>query len=395
MNRPLCCLAALLLLNAAAPAAEQPLVLYLHGDVAADGTTPSGEAEPFHPMRLNDTGPRGMSQFAEAIQEAGFRIEEAYDAEVQLEPEFLAPVDVLILGSNQRRFSETEAEVVNAWVRQGGGLLAWSDSAFGGHHGQVGLGNEAGRLSDNDLTNQFGMFFMTDNGAGNYLVTSYEHDHFLNNHQKDGGIRFRGEGVSPVRVSSPAELLARLQEGGLGGGLRLNPVDGPLDPERDAALAVAEVGTGRVVGVFDRNLFWNAGEGTRLSHSDNREFTQRMVVWVAGLENTWPQSKTAEESGAQVSNAVPTFTLRYELVPGQRAIDLIAQISDSDADGIDPEPVWNLNENLSVGKAVFENNNPNGARIRAFVDQPGKYLFRLSLADGEYLLRRNLEVVVE
>ncbi len=159
-------------------ASELPRVVYLYGDVAADGTIPSGDAEPFHQMRLNDEDRRGMSGFAEAIREVGFQIDEAYDAAIELNAEFLDGVDVLILGSNQRRFSEAEADAVEAWVRAGGGLLAWSDSAFGGHFGKVGLGNESGRLSDNDLTERFGMYFMTDNGAGNYLVSESERQAF-------------------------------------------------------------------------------------------------------------------------------------------------------------------------------------------------------------------------
>ena len=129
------------------------------------------------------------------------------------------------------------------------------------------------------------MYFMTDNGAGNYLVETYERDHFLNNNNRNGGIRFRGEGVSPIRVKDPAELLAPVQDGGLGGKLRLNERDGKLNAKTDAALAIAEIGKGRVIGVFDRNTFWNAGEGTQLSHVDNREFAKRITAWVAGLES--------------------------------------------------------------------------------------------------------------
>ena len=265
--------------------AEAPRILYLYGDVAADGTVPSGDQAPFHQMRLNDTGNRGMSQFKESITQLGFEITESYDAETPLTDEALAPLRVLILGSNQRRFSEEEAEAVRRFVENGGGLVAWSDSAFGGHWRQVGVDNEAGRLSNNDLTVGLGMYFMTDNGAGNYLIKRQEFDHFLNAYNRNGGVEFRGEGVSPVRVRPPARLLAKLQDGGLGGRLRLNAVDGELDLERDAALAIAEVRKGRVIGIFDRNLFWNAGEGTRLSHADNREFTQRVMIWAAGLEN--------------------------------------------------------------------------------------------------------------
>lgn len=281
------CLLMLPFATAAFAADDPPRILYLYGDVADDGTVPSGKKEPFHQMRLHDEGDRGMSQFTAAIRSLGFEIDEAHDAKIRLNHETLKNLDVLILASNQRRFDEEEAAAVNAWVQAGGGLVAWSDSAFGGHWKKVGVDNELGRLSDNDLTEQFGMYFMTDNGAGNYLVTKYEKNHFLNADKRDGGIGFRGEGVSAVRVSPPAEMLAQMQHGGLGGGIRLNKKDGELDPARDAALAIATIGKGRVVGVFDRNLFWNAGEGTRLSHNDNREFTQRLMIWAAGLEEEW------------------------------------------------------------------------------------------------------------
>lgn len=241
-------------------------------------------------MLLEDAGPRGMSAFCAAIEAVGFEIRQAYDADVLFTDEYLAPWNVIILGSNQRRFSPDEADAVQRWVSAGGGLVAWSDSAFGGHFGKVGLDNPAGRDSDNDLTRQFGMVFLTDNGGGNYLVTDYEEAHFLNAQNPQGGVRYRGEGVSPVRITPPARLLAKLQEGGLGGKIMVNKIDAPFNPQTDAALGVADVGQGRVVGTFDRNTFWNAGEGTRLSHEDNREFAQRLILWAAGREDINPKS---------------------------------------------------------------------------------------------------------
>ena len=183
LKNTLRCSAMILLAFSSLVFANSPRILYLYGDVADDGTIPSGEQAPFHQMRLNDTGPRGMSQFSTAVTELGFELHEAYDAETELTPAWLASVRVLILGSNQKRFSEEEAAAVRQFVERGGGLVAWSDSAFGGHWQQVG------------------------------------------------------------------------------------------------------VDKGRVVGIFDRNLFWNAGEGTQLSHADNREFTQRVMIWAAHLEN--------------------------------------------------------------------------------------------------------------
>ncbi|MGF1449561.1 MAG: hypothetical protein ACFB20_09105 [Opitutales bacterium] len=380
-------------LSALQPLSAKPRILYLYGDVAADGSTPSGEQKPFHQMRLNDSGARGMSQFREAIEAAGFQVDEAYDAEVVIDAALLEPLSVLVLASNQRRFGKAEAVALHKWVEGGGGVIAWSDSAFGGHFRQVGLGNTVGRDSDNDLMTQFGMYFMTDNGGGNYLIVEYAEDHFLNGNDKTGGVRFRGEGVSPVRVSAPARLLAPMQHGGLGGGLRLNKVDGKLDPTRDAALAIAEVGEGRVVGVFDRNLFWNAGEGTRLSHSDNREFTQRLMLWTAGIEDEGKVDRTAATGGGK--NDPPQVQVTHSMVELQgegTGIELVATVTDDDTDQRDPEVSWNVQKGPDGHR--FENDNPNGPRIRLLVGQPGTYVIVGTVRDGEYVLRRRLTVDV-
>lgn len=259
-------------------------LLYLYGDVAADGTVPSGDAEPFHQMRLSDTGPRGLSEFADVVEGAGLEPVERYDAETTLSRSVLDGFDVVVLGSNQHRFESDEADAVGEWVSDGGGLLAWSDSAFGGDYREVGVCNPAGSQSNNDLTEQFGMTFLRDNGAGNYRVRRYTEDHYLNDGDADGGVVFRGEGVSPVRVSRPAEVLAKLQSGGLDGRLEVCDRDAPFEPDRDGALAVATVGDGRVVGTFDRNTFWNGGAGTNISEADNRAFVGRLVGWLAGAE---------------------------------------------------------------------------------------------------------------
>lgn len=286
-------------------------VLYLYGYVDEDGKDPWVTGKPpFHPMRLDDMHDpkRGLSEFRAALENPDepllrganvvFRLEEALDRTVKLTPEFLGRYDVLVLASNNRRFTtegdDSERQAVRDWVQGGGGLVAWSDSAFGGSFKAVGVGNPNGRDSDNDLMAQFGMFLMRDNGAGNYKIERYTMPHFLNDYEPEGGVVFRGEGVSPVRVSEPAVMLAPMQHGGLGGAIKLHgddekdPAIGPLDPTRDAALAVAEVGQGRVLATFDRNTFWNDGEGTRLGQVDNREFAQRLFIWVSGSEPARP-----------------------------------------------------------------------------------------------------------
>ncbi len=367
-------------------------VVYVYGDVAADGTLPSGSKEPFHQMRLNDEGDLGMSGFKQALEAVGCTVSEVYDQEITINAKFLKSVDVLILASNQRVFTEAEAKALKLWVKNGGGVMAWSDSGFGGDFRMVGLANDIGRVSDNALMAQFGMYFLTDNGAGNFLVSEYTQDHFINKNNKHKGVIFRGEGVSFVRVSPPALMLAKAQEGGLGGRLVVNAKDGEFQEQTDAALAIAEIGKGRVLGVFDRNLFWNAGAGTRLSHSDNRVFAQRIVLWAADSED---EQRFANDTNAIVTaiNTPPTLTIDYSYSSADSSLSITSVISDADADGISPEIHWT--QVKGPAEAQFENNNPNTITPRLFLPQAGKYHFRANIVDGEFKIRKDLEYVRE
>ncbi len=363
--------------------------LYLHGDVADDGTTPSGEAAPFHQMRLNDKGPLGLSQFSQAIEETGITISEQADHTVTLNAAFLKDIDLLILGSNQKIFSQDEAKAVAEWVSNGGGLIAWSDSAFGGNYQKVGVANEAGRNSNNTLTEQFGMHFLTDNGGGNYLISEYTEPHFLNNNNPQGGVLFRGEGISAVRVSEPAKLLAKLQEGGLGGKLIVSEIDGKFNPTTDAALAVTELGKGRVIGVFDRNLFWNAGAGTRISHSDNREFSQRLALWACGIEDNSRVSNIQKNDNA-AKNMPPVITLTATPTDQPRTFTIHAEVIDNDEDGEIPEVTWNDRRNAK--SATFENNNRNTTTPTVTFSEPGNYRLFAQITDGEFNIKKSIVI---
>lgn len=363
-------------------------VLYVYGDVSADGDIPSGAKKPFHQMRLNDTGNLGMSQFLQALEEVKLNVAEVYDQEIEFTSQSLKKIDVLILASNQRLFSKEEAIAVNIWVKKGGGLVAWSDSGFGGDYKVVGVDNPTGRNSDNTITEQFGMHFLTDNGAGNYLVKKYTENHFLNDNNKDGGIKFRGEGVSFVRVSSPAIILAIAQEGGLGGRLKVNKNDGVFNAETDAALAVANIDKGRVVGLFDRNLFWNAGAGTRLSHSDNKEFTQRLMLYAAGIEDEGRIPSKNKKVSKGVNNP-PLISVDYNLL-GNKYLKITTIIIDNDTDEIAPEIHWKQVEGPIDG--VFENNNPNTLTPIIELPKKGTYIFKATINDGEFHFKKNIKI---
>lgn len=363
-------------------------VLYVYGDVAADGSIPSGEKEPFHQMRLNDESRLGMSSFNSALQEVKLEVSEAYDQDIRFTGEFLKEIDVVILASNQRMFDKSEAEAIKKWVKKGGGLVVWSDSAFGGHYREVGVDNPSGRDSDNIITEQFGMYFLTDNGAGNYLVQNYTENHYLNNYNKNGGVRFRGEGVSFVRVSSPSKVLAKAQSGGLGGKLKVNKVDGVFNEETDVSLAIAEIKNGRVIGLFDRNLFWNAGDGTQLSHSDNREFTQRLIIWAAQVED---EARIIDKKSAkQLVNIPPEISIEKELLKDGKTLKIKTVIIDKDNDGVDADITWKQVKGPTT--AVFENNNPNTTEPTIILPQKGTYVFQAVINDGEYYFRHTVSI---
>lgn len=366
-------------------------VLYVYGDVAANGSVPSGDEKPFHQMRLNDEGRLGMSGFKKALQEVKLTVSEAYDQDIKFTQSFLKDLNVVILASNQRIFDESEANAIKKWVENGGGLVVWSDSAFGGDFKEVGLDNSTGRDSDNSITKQFGMYFLTDNGGGNYLVENYTEDHYLNNYNKNGGVRFRGEGVSFVRVSSPAKVLAKVQSGGLGGKLKVNKIDGVYNETTDACLAIAEIKKGRVIGLFDRNLFWNAGAGTQLSHSDNKEFTQRLLLWAAQAENDHRILDT--ENTVKLVNIPPVISIEKELLKDGKTLYIKTVITDVDNDGVDADITWKQIKGPVT--AIFENNNPNTTEPTITLPQKGTYVFRAFINDGEYHFKRSVSVYRE
>lgn len=356
-------------------------VLYVYGSVSNDGTVPAGETGPFQQMRLDDTSRLGMSKFAEALRAVHAEPDEAYDGDVTFNKATLSKYDVVILASNQRQFRPDEAKAFANWVRAGGGLIVWSDSAFGGNFSVVGLDNSLGRDSDNLITEQFGMHFLTDNGGGNYLISHFTEDHYLNAYNKNGGVRFRGEGVSLIRVSKPARVLAKLDDGGLGGKLYINKIDGVFNRETDAALAVAEIGKGRVIGVFDRNAFWNAGDGSRITQLDNREYAQRLVIWAGHREKSSFQPSPRDHSAPAHSSPMPRAVLSVASEVDGDSTSLVANFPDVTDDGDAPALEW---QQVSGPAPVeFENNNRFTPTARVGFTKSGEYRFILLLDNGE------------
>ncbi len=251
-------------------------------------------------LRLWDTSNVGYSQFRTTLENEGYKLtqqEAGPGSSFTLTASYLNQFQVLILSSNNREFSATEEQIVWNWVNAGGGLVAWSDSAFGrdadgnGSADPDSLKNTVGRDSNNSLTDQFGLFFMRDTGGqytygGPGQAGDYQFDHYLwQNDPIDNNIIFKGEGVSPMIVSPPAQILAYWQDADrVNGGSPYIMTEDAADGAtwaNTAGLAIATVGSGRVVGTFDRNTFWNNGAGTDIDELDNRQYARNLINWAA------------------------------------------------------------------------------------------------------------------
>lgn len=248
-------------------------VLFLYGSVPP-GTDPNDM------IRIGNTGRNGYAQLVALLADTqGHNVYELADTDPAVNPltlNALIPYDLLVLGSNNRRYTPAEAAVVAAYVNRGGGVLALSDSRFGLSPNRALNELGAGELSDNDLVGQFGMQIQHDN----YEVVVADGARFVTpTHPVLRGLTsFKGEGVSLIRITGgPATILVR------GDGLRLT--DGVTITGPDYAItALAQVGQGRVAATFDRNTFFNAGvgsDGTDLSELDNRAYAYNLFNWLA------------------------------------------------------------------------------------------------------------------
>ncbi|MGD9418658.1 MAG: malectin domain-containing carbohydrate-binding protein [Verrucomicrobiota bacterium JB025] len=259
-------------------------VAYIYGDVSADGAVPSGAADAFHQMRLSDTGARGCSLFKAMVEGEGYTISEQYDGATTLDAAFLSQYDAIVFGLHQKVWSAAEAAALDAWIRAGGGILMYNDSAAGGLFSRVGTNNPTGQAAVNSLLSAYGMEVAVDQGQGTRAYTSIDDE----SHPLTAGqLEFEGEGVSPVAVDagSGARVLYPLDDA-----YQVTTRD-PLsidarnitisDPEW-AVIALHDVGEGCVVAMFDRQPVWNDGEGSDIEKRDNMEVLRRIVKYLVG-----------------------------------------------------------------------------------------------------------------
>ncbi|MDE0839214.1 MAG: hypothetical protein OSB41_09195 [Kiritimatiellae bacterium] len=185
----------------------------------------------------------------------GFQIDTYYDQETLLNGAFLAPFNAIIFGLHQKTWSSTGRADLDAWIRLGGGMFIYSDSASGGLHSLVGLQNTVGQGVVNALISPYGLEVCVDQSNG---IQAYRAGPAATHPVVAGRPVLEGEGVSPVAIdiATGATVLIPFSDH------PDNYIRGVTEvPHQQnltitnavfAALAMTQVGDGKIVVMFDR-----------------------------------------------------------------------------------------------------------------------------------------------
>ncbi|MEM1109924.1 MAG: PEP-CTERM sorting domain-containing protein [Planctomycetota bacterium] len=177
--------------------------------------------------------------------------------------------DAVVFGSNNAQgYSSGQIDLVENFIRGGGGALFISDANFGSSFTDA-------PASDQQFLDRFGIVVNEDRGTfsrdradGEFLVPGSP--------LFDDVDSFDGEGVSPFTIVQ-SDLEAGVDAtilAGVPSNQSIRPLGGGSRPStlEDASLFSATVDDGRLVGHFDRNTFFNInGAGTNINRLDNEQ----------------------------------------------------------------------------------------------------------------------------
>lgn len=296
-------MAALLFVLLSTESVDAASVSYIHGRVADNGDIlEEGEGNAFDPMLLNDSGAKGISMFRDLVRSQGHTISAFRDKDTPLTAEFLDSYDVIVFGLHQKIWSDAEKLALDEWLKQGGGMFIYSDSASGGNFRDVGAQNDTGQRVTNNLITQYGMQVTVDQADGTFDFSAVT----TASNVLTAGQRLEGEGVSPVAVSNNPNieiLVPFSRDPRFEQGITIN------NP-RYAALALRLVGLGHVAIMFDRQPMWNNGPGSDIEKQDNMEILRRMTNFLAERPISPPPPTTPPNENA--NSAIPSVLLLLE-----------------------------------------------------------------------------------
>jgi hypothetical protein len=239
--------------------------------------------------RLSDTTLLGFSDLRLHLFIGGFPAvdEFVHDATHSIDATLLAPYKVVVLAANRTPFTAAEVNLLESFVRAGGGLIAFADNSFGIDDDTANPGTYIVTcdpyMSDNQVLGRFGMEILPDNFAPPTTFSTFAA------HPTTRGLPsgFVGEGLSLACViggTVDAPMLPTNCASGGCGPLIPGCGSGAVVPSATGPLAVCDAGLGRVVVTCDRNTFLNPpGIATNLYVKSNLVYAMNLFFWAAGM----------------------------------------------------------------------------------------------------------------
>ena len=286
-------------------------IAYIHGRVASNGTVlAEGVGEPFDQMLITDSGSTGLSLFRSFVESDGHTIDQFRDSSTTLNSAFLDQFDVVIFGLHQKIWSASEKAALDSWLRAGGGMFIYSDSASGGSFREVQGGgqNPVGQTVTNNLIAQYDMQVTVDQADG----TNRQQANASTSISAINGLTLEGEGVSPIAVAENdpnVEILIPY----------LRPGRNPLIPHPQnitinnpvyASMVIRELEQGHVAVMFDRQPMWNNGPGSDIEEEDNTAILRAMINFLAPRPSVLtppsdPPARPRSDDGAVIAPLIP------------------------------------------------------------------------------------------
>ncbi len=307
------------------------------------------------------------------------------DSPVPLSTLDLDQYAVIVFGSNNAVYTQTDVDAFGEYIQGGGAALFISDANFGSDWADAAN-------SDQQFLDLFGIEVHQDQGT--YVVGNEPGEILVPAHPIfDGVSQFDGEGVSPFHVTNSVAGVEVTLLAGAEGNTRLNqpPLgsdnQGPSRPTNsgDASVLIATSGQGRIAGHYDRNTFFNSGgAGTDINRFDNRTYAVNLFNWLA---NGDPVSEDPVNTAPSVDAGADQ---QVQLPNGKVALD--ATVSD---DGY-PIPSKGLTARWSLvsgpGEVSFAD--AQAVDTTATFSTAGTYTLRLTVDDGELTASDDLIITV-
>lgn len=243
-----------------------------------------------------------VTQIIEPLEAGAPGTGQTTGAPIAFETMDLSQYDAIVMASNNAVYTQPQIDAIEAYIRNGGGVLFISDGNFGSNWRDA-------PDSDTQFLSRFGMAVNQDNGT--YSLTRAGGDFVEPNHAILFDVdEFDGEGVSPIRIGTPPPdvTIRRIvaARGTTYDNNGANPADDyrgtqrPVDAN-DAALVLAKAGAGRIAAHFDRNTFFNTnGAGTDITRFDNAQLAKNLFRWVTDNDPPYVMSSDFQQSSPYV-----------------------------------------------------------------------------------------------